>query len=85
METTTTTHTLRKLTARPGHWIIATDTDPDIEPHFATTVYLGSNDSPDRYREITDEERAEIVARYADRHADIEDVEPIESEEGATA
>lgn len=85
METTTSTHTLRKLTATEGHYIIAINTNKDICPHFATTVYLGSNDSPDNYREITAEERADIEAQYADTHPspDIEDVIPIESKEGA--
>lgn len=75
MDTTTTTHTLRRLTAAPGHWLIARAdldaaraTSPDDTgagaPYMTRTIYLGSADTPDRYAEITDAARDEILAKF---------------------
>lgn len=50
-----TTITLRKLTANNGY--VLTDGDT-----YGKEVYLGKNDKPDNWREITDTEYAEILA-----------------------
>ena len=94
METSTTTHTLRRIDAAPGHVLIdrdalaaaraAADTEPapgSVAPYTSATVYLGAADSADRYTEITDAEAAAIAARYApapEPRPAVEDVEVTE-------
>lgn len=50
-----TTITLRKLTATDGFVL----TDGDV---YGKEIYLGKNDKPENWHEITDAEYAEILA-----------------------
>lgn len=52
---TETKITLRKLTAADGYVL----TDGEV---YGKEIYLGKNDSPDNWHEITDAEYAEILA-----------------------
>lgn len=61
---TETTIEITKLTATEGH--ILTNAEA-----YGKEIYLGKNDSPDNWHEITDAEYAEIVAAQA---AQIEEV-----------
>lgn len=56
MKTTSTQVTLVKLEAAEGMTI----TDKAERKVLSKLIYLGKNDSPDNYEEITDEEAAEI-------------------------
>lgn len=81
MEVTTSTHTLRRIDAAPGHLLIERaaldaartraaaehpDTPLGAAPYTSPTVYLGVGDTPDRYTEITEAEAAQIAAAYRD-------------------
>ncbi len=88
MEVTTSTHTLRRIDAAPGHLLIeraALDaartrakSDPSLVPYTSPTVYLAVGDTPDRYTEITEAEAAQIAAADAaptiDEKTDVEDL-----------
>ena len=51
-----TTITLRKLTATDGYVL----TDGEV---YGKEIYLGKNDKPENWHEITDAEYAEILAK----------------------
>ena len=52
--------TLRKLTPSEGMWLTRTDATTDRV--FSKEVFLGINDSPDNWREATEEEKIEYEA-----------------------
>ena len=58
-----TTITIRKLTATDG--MVLTNGEA-----YGKEIYLGVNDSPENWHEITDEEYAAIMARETDNHSD---------------
>lgn len=60
MEIKQETRELRTLNAAPGHTLTCDDV------YFTKTVYLGSKDSADNWREVSDEEASEILQRIAE-------------------
>ena len=52
--------TLRKLTPSEGMWLTRTDATTDRV--FSKEVFLGINDSPDNWREATEQEKFEYEA-----------------------
>ena len=52
--------TLRKLTPKAGMWLTRIDATTDRV--FTKEVFLGINDSPDNWREATEEEKLEYEA-----------------------
>lgn len=78
MEVQTSSVTLRKL--EPSEGMVLTQSSDDTalaDRYFSKLIYLGSNDSEDNYKEITDAEAEEIkaqqeAAREAERKAKME-------------
>lgn len=52
--------TLRKLTPSEGMWLTRTDATTDRV--FSKEVFLGVNDSPENWREATEQEKIEYEA-----------------------
>ena len=52
--------TLRKLTPSEGMWLTRTDATTDRV--FSKEVFLGVNDSPENWREATEQEKLEYEA-----------------------
>lgn len=61
------------MKASPNQWLIKKGTKGSKTPYFATTIYLGSSDSPENYEEVSDEEKNIIEAQLAES-ANVEDV-----------
>lgn len=60
---TQTDYTTRVLSAEPGYKLTETDESVATEQRTITDrVYLAATDSPERWREITDEEADAILA-----------------------
>lgn len=58
----TSTYTTTVLMAQPGMWITNAKPLPTEEQAWGQTVYLAANDSPDNWREATDEEHQHYLA-----------------------
>lgn len=68
-----TNYTTRVLTAEPGHKLTEADEAVAMEARTVTDrVYLAATDSPERWREITNEEADAILAAEAAEAAEIE-------------
>lgn len=65
----TENYTLTKLEAEQNKWLYNGET-------FCKVAYLGVNDSPANWREITEDEKQQIEAQNENNL--IEDVEPME-------
>ncbi len=69
MECKTKTVEVRVLDATPGH-LLRRSGEPIESAYFTPRVYLGVNDSPDNYTEVSEAEAAaEIRRREADAAA----------------
>lgn len=73
-----TNYTTRVLTAEPGHKLTEADEAVAMEARTVTDrVYLAATDSPERWREITNEEADAILAakREAAESAEAAEIE----------
>lgn len=61
--------TLRKLTPSEGMWLTRTDATTDRV--FSKEVFLGINDSPDNWREATEQEKLEMEAEQAEHEREM--------------
>lgn len=80
METNTAQVQIRTLTAAKGKWITTKNQNPDMGKVFAKIIYLGANDSPENYEEVTDKQKTDYEEQIKNKFLQQQEKEKQERE-----